>query len=159
MNRTPKLNRPRTGRRGQSLVEFAVILPVFVLILVGIFDLGRAVYAYSTVNNAAREAGRLAIVDQTLAHITAEATKQSVALKPVTITVDFRDPSTPTTPNSCGTPITLGCVADVLVDYTFYPATPMIDQLVGVIHIKGETQFTVEALCVEPTQAQCPPGS
>ena len=46
------------------MVEFALVVPLFVLLLVGLFDVGRAVYAYNTVNNAAREAGRLAIVDQ-----------------------------------------------------------------------------------------------
>lgn len=150
-----------SGPRGQSLVEFAVILPVFVLVLVGIFDLGRAVYATSTLNNAAREAGRLAIVDQTIAHIQTEAIKQSVALgvSPGDISVDFRDPSTPNTPNSCGSPIQLGCIADVRVNYTFNPATPMIEQLVGNIQLNGETRFVVEAVCAEPTQTVCPPGS
>ena len=46
------------------MVEFALVLPVLILLLVGIFDFGRAVYAFNTVNNAAREGVRLAIVDQ-----------------------------------------------------------------------------------------------
>ena len=50
--------------RGQALVEFALVLPILILLLVGIFDFGRAVYAFNTVNNAAREGVRLAIVDQ-----------------------------------------------------------------------------------------------
>ena len=50
--------------RGQALVEFALALPILILLLVGIFDLGRAVYAFNTINNAAREGARLAIVDQ-----------------------------------------------------------------------------------------------
>jgi len=36
-------------------VEFALIAPILMLILVGILDLGRAVNAYVTVSNAARE--------------------------------------------------------------------------------------------------------
>ncbi len=43
------------GKHGQSLVEFAILLPVFLLIVVVIFDLGRAVYYYSVIFNAARE--------------------------------------------------------------------------------------------------------
>ena len=106
----------RVNQRGQTVVEVALILPIFVLLLVGIFDLGRAVYATSTINNAAREAGRLAIVDQTLSQIKAEAVKQSVALglTPADIAIDFRDPSTPNTANSCPV-ITIGCVAHVTV--------------------------------------------
>lgn len=150
----------RDSQRGQTVVEVALILPIFVLLLVGIFDLGRAVYATSTINNAAREAGRLAIVDQTLSQIKAEAVKQSVALglKPADIAIDFRDPSTPNTANSCPV-ITIGCVAHIRVNYTFMAATPMIDLLVGQIALVGETRFAVEALCVVPPQTKCPAGS
>lgn len=45
---------------GQSLVEFALILPIFLLVLVGLIDMGRAVYANNTLSQAAREATRLA---------------------------------------------------------------------------------------------------
>jgi Flp pilus assembly protein TadG len=51
-------------RRGQSLVEFALILPIFVLVVVGLFDGALAVFNYSTVANAARMGARTAIVDQ-----------------------------------------------------------------------------------------------
>ncbi|OGO60464.1 MAG: hypothetical protein A2032_01530 [Chloroflexi bacterium RBG_19FT_COMBO_49_13] len=43
---------------GQTLVEFALVLPLFVLIIAGIFDLGRAFYASITITNAAREGAR-----------------------------------------------------------------------------------------------------
>lgn len=58
------IRRSRQQTRGQALVEFALILPILVLLLVGIFDFGRAIYAFNTVNNAANEALRLAVVDQ-----------------------------------------------------------------------------------------------
>ena len=45
----------RRDERGQALVEFALVLPIFILLLVAIFDLGRAVFAYNTLTNAARE--------------------------------------------------------------------------------------------------------
>lgn len=43
---------------GQSMIEFALILPVMVLIIAGIFDLGRAFYSFITITNAAREGAR-----------------------------------------------------------------------------------------------------
>lgn len=43
---------------GQSLVEFALILPLMVLIIAGLFDLGRAFFASITITNAAREGAR-----------------------------------------------------------------------------------------------------
>lgn len=48
--------------RGQALVEFALILPVFVLLLVGLLDVGRVVFAYNDASHAARDATRFASV-------------------------------------------------------------------------------------------------
>jgi Flp pilus assembly protein TadG len=44
---------------GQSMVEFALILPIFVLFIVGIFELGRAFFSYIAITNAAREGARV----------------------------------------------------------------------------------------------------
>jgi len=52
----------RTRSRGQGLVEFALVLPVFMVILIGMVDLGRAIWANNSVANAAREAARFASV-------------------------------------------------------------------------------------------------
>jgi Flp pilus assembly protein TadG len=53
---------PRRGPRahGQSLVEFALVLPIFVLLLFGLLDMGRAVYVNNTLSQVTREAARLA---------------------------------------------------------------------------------------------------
>src|SRR3990172_8700424 len=48
--------------RGQALVEFALIIPVFILLMVGIFDLGHVVWANNALSNATREGARFAIV-------------------------------------------------------------------------------------------------
>lgn len=45
----------RHGRRGQALVELAIILPLMLLLLAGAIDLGRAFYLYIGMQNAARE--------------------------------------------------------------------------------------------------------
>lgn len=46
-------------RNGQSLVEFAIVVPLLVLVIVGIFELGRAFFAYIAITNAAREGVRM----------------------------------------------------------------------------------------------------
>jgi hypothetical protein len=46
----------------QALVEFALIIPVMLLLILGLFDLGRAVAQENTLAFAAREATRYAIV-------------------------------------------------------------------------------------------------
>jgi Flp pilus assembly protein TadG len=46
------------GSPGQSVVEFAIGIVVFLLLLLGIVDFGRAVYQLSGVSQAAREIAR-----------------------------------------------------------------------------------------------------
>ena len=53
----------RPGQEGQGLVEFAMVLPVFVLAVFGLFDVGRLVYVNSTLSQAAREGARLAATE------------------------------------------------------------------------------------------------
>ena len=50
------------GERAQSLVEFALVLPIFLLVVTGIFDVARAVWQENTLAYAAREGTRYAIV-------------------------------------------------------------------------------------------------
>jgi len=55
----------RGGREdsGQTLVEFALILPVFLLVVFGLIDVGRLVYTNSALSQAAREGARLAAAE------------------------------------------------------------------------------------------------
>jgi Flp pilus assembly protein TadG len=46
--------------RAQAIVEFAIALPVLLMMLIGIFEVGRMVFIYAAVNNASREAARYA---------------------------------------------------------------------------------------------------
>lgn len=52
----------RRRERGQSLVEFSIVLPVFMVLLMGVLDFGRVIWATNTLQAAAREAARFAIV-------------------------------------------------------------------------------------------------
>lgn len=57
----PSVRRDRS--RGQSMVELALVLPLFLLMLFGLVDMGRLVYASTTMSQAAREAARVASVE------------------------------------------------------------------------------------------------
>ncbi len=50
--------RPVNKQRGQGLLEFALVIPVLLLVLLGAADMGQAYYAYTQVTNAAREGAR-----------------------------------------------------------------------------------------------------
>jgi len=47
---------------GQALVEFALLMPLLVILLIGLFDSARAVWLSNTLGTAAREGTRYAIV-------------------------------------------------------------------------------------------------
>ncbi|MDQ2913515.1 MAG: pilus assembly protein [Chloroflexota bacterium] len=50
------------GEGAQTLVEFALVLPLFLLLVTGLFDVARAVWEENTLAYAAREGTRYAIV-------------------------------------------------------------------------------------------------
>lgn len=55
------MNKPKRSW-GQSLVEFALVIPVVVFAITVFLDLGRAVFGYTSLSNAVREGTRYAIV-------------------------------------------------------------------------------------------------
>ena len=57
MTRRLRRHRAQSGR-GQTLAEFALALPIFLFILMGIFDFGQAIYLYNGVSQASRELAR-----------------------------------------------------------------------------------------------------
>jgi Flp pilus assembly protein TadG len=58
-----RITKPLHNRKGQSLVEAAVLLPILLLIIFGIIEFGRIFSAYAMVNNAARDWARRAAIN------------------------------------------------------------------------------------------------
>src|SRR5262245_32307521 len=54
-----------TGRRGQALVEFALAVIPFLILLMGVIDLGRGIYVMNGTSEAARLTARATIVHPT----------------------------------------------------------------------------------------------
>ncbi len=52
------VERKTSVERGQSLVEFAMVLPLLLLIALGVVEFGRAYYQYNTLTKAVREGAR-----------------------------------------------------------------------------------------------------
>ena len=55
------------GRHGVAAVEFAIIAPVFVIMILGIIEFGRAIMVQQILTNASREGARRAIVEKATA--------------------------------------------------------------------------------------------
>lgn len=138
------MNRRRA--HGQSLVEFALVLPVLLLVFMGILDFGRAVFASNTLSNAARGGARVAIVDQTVSLGTSAGAKAAAAqatglgLDPSTdVDVVYTKPDGTACPNR-----SIGCIATVNVRFAFGAITPIIGNIVGDIDLEAATALTIE---------------
>ena len=148
------------------MVEFALILPVLLLILLGIIDGGRLVYAYNDVANAAREAGRTAIINQDFATIRVKAAQQATSLGLSTADpgdcLDTGGPTmTPagtcaafvksdtTSPEPC-TPPRIGCNAIVSVKWEWRAIIPIVGDLIGPVPLISTTTQEIESVCPRP---------
>ena len=109
---------PRQHQRGQNLVELALVLPVLMLFLLGILDLGRLVYASNAVANCAREGARYAKVHpNNPADIVAVAQNAGIGLDHTQLTATVSYPTETT--------------VRVDVQYTFHLITPLIAGVLG----------------------------
>jgi len=151
-------------RRGQGLVEFALVFPIIILILFAIFDLGRGVYAYNTIANAARVGARVAVVNQIpttpggdcnqsrpienpgIPHWSVKTCAAdsaiSLGVQASDVTVQYVPP--PSTTLTCSPALKVGCIARVTVTYTYTPSTPVIGSLVGAITMSSTSEIPVE---------------
>lgn len=105
---------------GQGLVEFVIILPILVLFVMLIFDLGRVAFIYSSLHNAAREGARYASVHHSTAtsnEIAAAAKQLTAGLDPDTLVITTSYPTSE--------------MVQVTVSYQFTTATPIITRLLG----------------------------
>jgi hypothetical protein len=113
-------------QRGQTLAEFALILLVLVLVVLGVIDFGRAVYARNVIANAAREGARVGVIDpeNTAAISDTVATHLAAALggEPSEVTVIY--------PYTVTSPFTDSQNVRVEVSYRFHPVTFLIGSII-----------------------------
>ena len=121
---------------GQSLVEMALVLPVLLLLLVGMIDLGRLLYSYSHLHQAAQETVRLGGLGEGDSEIT-EFARNYISFKdPSLLQVEI---SPPESSRESGEYVT------VHLSYPFEPFTPLIDQLMtGPLQIQTDSTIRVE---------------
>jgi Flp pilus assembly protein TadG len=138
----PRL-RSADSSRGQGLVEFALIFPILMLLLIAIFDGGRLVFAYNDISNAARVGARVAIVNQgsNAARTATIGQATSLGLTNADVTVSYR---TADLSGACPTPYQLGCVAEVSVTFDWQAITPVIGSVMGPVTLTTESRMPIE---------------
>ncbi len=148
---------------GQGLVEFALVFPMITFLIFAVIDIGRAVYAYNTITNAARQGARVAAVNQvTTSNTTCQESKPvedplnpewsikacaasagvGLGITTSAVTVGYSVPSGSTI--SCSPTLNVGCLATVTVTYAWSPITPIAGTLIGAITMSSTSQIPIE---------------
>ncbi|HEX2923410.1 MAG TPA: TadE/TadG family type IV pilus assembly protein, partial [Chloroflexota bacterium] len=126
--------------RGQSMLEFALTLPIFLWIVVGIFDFSRGIATYSLLGNCAREGARAAIFPNTSdAVIQGAVNSETLFLGNVPSTITMQITPSSQSNRTSGTTIT------VKLSYNYYPLTPLLSNVVGnSIAMTAQSTMTIE---------------
>jgi len=158
-----------SGRRrsGQALVEFAFVFPLIALLAFAFIDLGRAVFAYNTLTNAARQGARVITVsqldpvagpwgcqsDRPVVDVSnptwtfrgcAVVAGATAGVQPADVTVSYAAP--PGSTLECTAVLNVGCIATVTVVTTFTPITPVAGQFIGAISMSSTSEMPIERL-------------
>lgn len=152
----------RRSARGQSIVEFALVLPIIVLLIAGFIEIGRAVFAYNTIANAARQGARVAAVNQ-LPDVTdcdetrpiedpyephwsirgcAVAAAATLGITAANVSVSYASP--PSTTLSCDPVLHVGCLAAITVTYDYSVSTPFVNLLIGPLTMTQTSEMPIE---------------
>lgn len=141
----------RVGRRprspsessGQSTVEFALVLPLLALIVMGMIDLGRVFYTYGALANAAREGARFCALN--LGDTTGTRARIAGDLGG-RVTVDLTGVTCPAIPT-----INPGDMVTTALQATFAPITPLVARF------SGDPSGTFAVRASASMEAWCPP--
>jgi len=148
---------PRHQRRGASLVEFAFVVPVFLLLIFGILEYARFFYTVQVMNNAAREGARYAVVNTNTAstanvqtyvdnYLSGVGYSQLAGYNSTTnISVYEADPTTGANTSLAWQSNGWGTAVGVSVSGTYKPILP------GFLFLPGSV--TINASCVMTTEA------
>ncbi|MBA3778176.1 MAG: pilus assembly protein [Chloroflexi bacterium] len=119
-------------------MEFALVLIPFMLLLLGIFDMGRGIYTYNAVSQAAREIARVSSIDMTRGYTPVGTSPDSA---------DVKSTQKALTPGLTDAGIDIDCVdveddepdedigcrpgdfVRVRIEVQFAPITPLLGQL------------------------------
>jgi Flp pilus assembly protein TadG len=127
----------RMQRKGQSLVEVALVLPVLLMLMLGLLDLGRAYYAMVSLRDAADEGAMYASIDPENVE---EIRRRTVGATPQLVVIDTADVAVEQPPLiESGQGITVTAEADLAL------FTPFVNGLVsgGSLTLRGAASHPI----------------
>ena len=141
-----------------------MVLPLILLVMIGMVDMGRAVFVYNTLAQSARQAARLAIVNQNVDDVKDQAITSAPTLGLTAANVDVCFKTAFSTQTDCSNPSanncpqsdrTLGCLALVKTHVSYAPMTPFISTLFPSISLSSVSVGSIEYVCPEGTATEC----
>ncbi|MDS0525888.1 pilus assembly protein [Clostridium sp. SHJSY1] len=124
------------NQNGQALVEFAIILPILLILVMGILQFGMMLNSYLAIENATREGARAGIVGKSDFEIKNMIIAMSPSLDPQNIVITINP-----TENSRKSGDTLV----VKITYNYELTVPIISSLFNnVIVLNGQTSMRIE---------------
>jgi len=128
------------NEKGQSLVEFAILLPVLLLLIMGILEFGLMLNSYLTINNSAREGARLGVV---VGSKLGSDTEISDLIKKISPNLNREDLTINIMPSLAGRKS--GGTISVEVKYNYKLTIPIISNILGnVMVLKAQTSMRIE---------------
>jgi Flp pilus assembly protein TadG len=128
------VSRLRLDDEGQNLAEFAILLPLLLFVLIGVFEFGRAWNVYQVVVNAAREGGRVAALPIGFANADSVEARVETYLASANLDTDAAVVSYTDVDGGTGTIATV----TVQVPYDFQFVGPLAQMLVPASALGGD---------------------
>jgi Flp pilus assembly protein TadG len=134
------------GERGQSIVEFALLAPILIILFMGIFDFGWLLHQQIQMDNAVRQAARRGAVGDTNDQmITMMKNATTFGLTDEMITIDVLDDNG----TSVGDPTDRTPDNHIIVEI-YRPNVQLVTPLAGLVHsistinLHSEAEFLIE---------------
>ena len=138
----------RTTTRGQAMVEFAIAIVLFLMLVMGVIDFAMAVYKYNGVAQAAREIARVASVHQgftfgTSSEITAVVATQKKLVpglaSPTFACTDVNGAAVSLVDNRCPS----SAFVNATVTATYTASTPLV-VVIGTFTMNGSSSAQIQ---------------
>ncbi len=137
----------RDATPGQALVEFSLTVVIFIILVMGVLDFGRAIFMYNGVSQASRELARVTSVHPGTPLGTSAETADVIAAQE-DLVPDLDVASTDFTCEDIdGDPVTNACLTgnwvrvDLSVAYT--PVTPPLAFLIGTLQLESSSSVQI----------------
>jgi len=135
------------SEKGQAAVEFALVLPILLMLILGIIDFGRILYTQNALTSLNQQAARYTSINYSAGDNT-NLVIQYVTNNPGTLdTSAFKKADNSNGINVTPTSITSGSQVKVTLTYKIYYITPFVNMIPGLtnpFYITSSSTFMAE---------------